>query len=425
MQPLPSVSPADTLDVVVSKMISHGTEVVSVIDQGVVSGVITCAALITYIRQECAFSTKELSVQIESAESNNDEDDDDASFSKQKLNPVYRYSESQLAAQRFTNSWCCELLIALCLLLDMSIAVSDFAQQNDASSISDRAMVATGCLLAVFVYESSVRFYGFRQEILRHLTWLLDFSIVAISVAIYLVVLSNALPDQAKNSATLMRGMRLVRLVLLLRRLQLAQRLRRTISSQKTRFQRDGFDLDLTYITPSCVAMSLPALGAEAGFRNPMAEVRRFLETKHPGSYTVFNLCEERAYDPALLGGRVERIPVADHNPPRLAQLATFVERAGALHEADRAACIAVHCKGGKGRTGVFVCAWLIYSGFSASADEAMAWFAAQRTGAGARAAQGVSQPSQRRYVRYLEAALRAGGYATPPLARPTQPRCL
>ena len=49
-------------------------------------------------------------------------------------------------------------------------------------------------------------------------------------------------------------------------------------------------------------------------------QVQRFFAAKHPRGYTIFNLCAERDYDPALFGGRVERIPVADHNPPLLAQ---------------------------------------------------------------------------------------------------------
>ena len=59
---------------------------------------------------------------------------------------------------------------------------------------------------------------------------------------------------------------------------------------------------------------------------------------------------------------------------------------------------IAVHCKGGKGRTGVFVCAWLRYSGFHDSSQGAMSYFAERRTGEHARVEQGVSGAAQRRY---------------------------
>jgi hypothetical protein len=83
----------------------------------------------------------------------------------------------------------------------------------------------------------------------------------------------------------------------------------------------------------------------------------------------------------------------------------------------DPGNCIVVHCKGGKGRTGVMVCAWLLYTRFLPTAAEAMRWFACARTNERrARAAQGVSQPSQRRYVRYAQTVVEEGGYRAPTL---------
>ena len=72
---------------------------------------------------------------------------------------------------------------------------------------------------------------------------------------------------------------------------------------------------------------------------------------------------------------------------------------------------VAVHCKGGKGRTGVFVCAWLRYSEFRANCTESMEYFASRRSGAKAKASQGVTGASQRRYLTYFDKALSAGGY--------------
>ena len=42
----------------------------------------------------------------------------------------------------------------------------------------------------------------------------------------------------------------------------------------RRRFRRDGFDLDLTYITPRIIAMGLPSFGVEASYRNQGTEVR-------------------------------------------------------------------------------------------------------------------------------------------------------
>ena len=262
-------------------MIDTGSEIVGVVDQGVVSGVITCASIIAFIRNEVLPSdgtdeTKALDP-IEIVDEDDDDDEEKMLEEKSHSSVDYHYTDSQLEAQKFTNSWCCELLVALSLLLDMGIAVFDFATADETAGANDRAMVATGCLLSIFVYESSIRFYGFRQEVPSRPWWILDFAIVAVSTLVYAVVLSNALPNEAKNTASLMRGMRVVRLLLIVRRLQLAKRIRRTISSQKARYRRDGFDLDLTYITPNCIAMSLPAVGAEASYRNPLPEVRAAL----------------------------------------------------------------------------------------------------------------------------------------------------
>jgi hypothetical protein len=47
---------------------------------------------------------------------------------------------------------------------------------------------------------------------------------------------------------------------------------------------------------------------------------QRFFATRHRDRFLIFNLCREREYDPALFDGRVVRIDVEDHNPPRMSQ---------------------------------------------------------------------------------------------------------
>jgi len=74
-----------------------------------------------------------------------------------------------------------------------------------------------------------------------------------------------------------------------------ARKLREFVSLKKYRFQKAGFDLDLSYITPQIIAMGCPTEGGEAVYRNPMGEVQRFFEVYHPDKYKIHNLCCEAA----------------------------------------------------------------------------------------------------------------------------------
>ena len=81
--------------------------------------------------------------------------------------------------------------------------------------------------------------------------------------------------------------------------------MRQLVSKKKLRWQKDGFDLDLSYITPRIIAMGFPSTGLEATYRNNIEQVAHFFDFYHPGPRVrVYNLCEERVYEGgAALGG--------------------------------------------------------------------------------------------------------------------------
>ena len=62
------------------------------------------------------------------------------------------------------------------------------------------------------------------------------------------------------------------------------------VSKKKKRFPEDGFDLDLSYITPRIIAMGFPSSGVEGIYRNPLPEVQRFFTKRHASHYKVYTV---------------------------------------------------------------------------------------------------------------------------------------
>ena len=180
----------------------------------------------------------------------------------------------------------------------------------------------------------------------------------------------------------------------------LTNRVRKLVSLEKRRFVGDGFDLDLTYITPRVIAMGFPSEGAEGVYRNPMSEVVTFLETRHREHYMVYNLCSERSYEATKFNKRVQVFPFDDHNPPPLRMMGEFCQSVKEFLTSHPSNVVAIHCKAGKGRTGVMIAAFLLHDRFFAEADDALAFYGFSRTND----CEGVTIPSQRTYVHYFAA---------------------
>ncbi|GAV63998.1 PTEN_C2 domain-containing protein [Cephalotus follicularis] len=182
---------------------------------------------------------------------------------------------------------------------------------------------------------------------------------------------------------------------------------RHIVSQNKRRFQEDGYDLDMTYITENIIAMGFPAGDISSGifvyfegiYRNRMEEVIKFFETHHKGKYKVYNLCSERLYDASLFEGKVACFPFDDHNCPPIQLLSSFCQSAYSWLKEDIENVVVVHCKAGMGRTGLMICSLLLYLKFFSTAEESIDYYNQKRCVDG----KALVLPSQIRYVNYFE----------------------
>lgn len=173
------------------------------------------------------------------------------------------------------------------------------------------------------------------------------------------------------------------------------------VSRKKRRYEKDGFDLDLVYMTPRIIIHGFPATGLEHIYRNPRYEIKRLLETKHRDHYKMFNFCCEpgRGYDPKVFEGRVERYPFKDHNTPPLETMVEFANSGKLWLDADPLNVVSMHCKAGKGRAGLMVCVMMLREGVVQTAQEAFDKYDNERV----TNKRGLTVTSQRKFVLFYE----------------------
>ncbi|XP_071087021.1 phosphatidylinositol 3,4,5-trisphosphate 3-phosphatase TPTE2-like isoform X1 [Haliotis cracherodii] len=304
----------------------------------------------------------------------------------------------------------------LLIILDFSLVIVDLTRDTCASVDSGMEIVSH-IIITLFVVEVSARIFYQGKEFFYNVWDVLDMVIVFVSFIIDMVFIGIESDQSCTESnhvdyaklvviGRVFRIIRIVRIIyfMVVQHRQVTRATRHVVSQNKRRYQKDGFDLDLCYITERVIAMSFPSKGMMAFYRNPIREVARFFNTKHSGHYRIYNLCSERDYDETLFFNNVRRVFIDDHNVPKLSDMLKFADDVREWMASDSRNVIAIHCKGGKGRTGTMICTWLIDCGLFEEAEESLNYFGDRRTDLSVgKAFQGVETPSQSRYVGYYE----------------------
>ncbi|XP_068121140.1 phosphatidylinositol 3,4,5-trisphosphate 3-phosphatase TPTE2-like [Hyperolius riggenbachi] len=290
------------------------------------------------------------------------------------------------------------------VIVDLSVVdkSAETAAIISAISLSISIFFLIDVLLHIFV-EGFKKYFSSKLNIF-------DAAIVVVTLVVTLIYAFTDFSG-ATNIPRLVNFFRALRIFILIRIFRLASQkkqlekvTRRMVSENKRRYQKDGFDLDLTYVTDRIIAMSFPSSGKQSFYRNPIEEVARFLDSKHKDHYKVYNLCSEKGYDPKYFHYRVERVFIDDHNVPALEDMLKYTASVRSWMAEDPKNVIAIHCKGGKGRTGTMVCTYLVDCDQFESAKESLDYFGERRTDTSVSTKfQGVETPSQSRYVGYYE----------------------
>ncbi|PQE31246.1 dual specificity phosphatase protein [Rutstroemia sp. NJR-2017a WRK4] len=187
----------------------------------------------------------------------------------------------------------------------------------------------------------------------------------------------------------------------------MASILRQIVAGPRSRHPEAG--LDLCYVTPNLIATSGPSgTYPQRAYRNPLNQLVEFLDYKHgKDGWMIWEFrAEGTGYPDEEVRGNVKHWPWPDHHPPPFKLVPGIVGGMKNWLDGGKDRVVVVHCKAGKGRSGTMACSYLI-SECGWKASEALARFTERRMRPGF--GQGVSIPSQLRWVGYVDRWTKAG----------------
>ena len=168
------------------------------------------------------------------------------------------------------------------------------------------------------------------------------------------------------------------------------------VNKNTRRYTEDGFNLDLTYITPNIIAMGFPSYGLQGLYRNNVNDVMKFLSSKHAYHYQVYNLCFGGEDSSEFLFAN-DNYVFRDAKPPPFEMIESFCIEVDRWLGENKNNVAVIYCRDGKSRSGVMICCYLLHRKRFSNAGEVLKFFSIART----TNMKALTIPSQIRYVNY------------------------
>lgn len=163
--------------------------------------------------------------------------------------------------------------------------------------------------------------------------------------------------------------------------------------------------LDLSHITDQVIVCSCPTVGStKTIYTNSLADLLHYLDTNHSEHWRIWNLRleDDGGYDVSslVLADSLSYVPWPDHQSPPFELLQSIVRSIGEYIRRDSGNVAVIHCKLGKGRSGlVTVGVLMVEMGYTLEDADTLFTERRMRSGFGS----GMSIKCQRRYARYLQ----------------------
>jgi phosphatidylinositol-3,4,5-trisphosphate 3-phosphatase/dual-specificity protein phosphatase PTEN len=126
--------------------------------------------------------------------------------------------------------------------------------------------------------------------------------------------------------------------------------------------------------------MGMPAEGMASFYRNSKSDVLKYFGKFHNGKVKIFNLCDDKFIDTSKTSYPIDKnllnmagcnfgitsVPVAyfpmmDHNPGPLKMIFYLCLDALLFLSQDPENVVSIHCKAGKGRTGLVIASYMLF----------------------------------------------------------------